>query len=391
MENGEIDFINMNIFLLGAYGQKNTGDESLLLVFKKEIEKRGHNIVVNSHFPKETEKQYGVKSVFTYPWKQPLKKLKTLIWADAVVYGGGTILSQIPKMLFFMMIGNFTAKLLGKKVTYIGVGVGNLQKSKLSQLLVKRALKFADLITLRDKESYQQLKGVSAHRKARVTADPVLLLSGNLQPGKDNFQFSTPNSQFAVGISFRYVVEPGHYEFALSSLAKLAQYLQQKHQAKIILLPIHHPIKYSQNFNWKYDLQACQELQQEIEKLGGKAVLIDKELTPQQVKTTIGKFSLYIGSPLHALMFAALENTPMIALDYASSYNRKVEQFISAIGQKDYYIKSYQNCDFETLKKMSEESIKKTKQRKAVIERNVSRLKQKAASNFALLEKELLG
>jgi polysaccharide pyruvyl transferase WcaK-like protein len=378
----------MRYFVLGAYGQKNMGDESLALVFIEQLRKRGHQVTINSHRPKETQKEYQVKAVFTYPWKDPLEKLKVLWWCDTVVYGGGTILSQIPKMLFFMTLGNITAKLMGKKVAYIGVGVGNLKKSKASQLLVKLALTFADLITLRDKESFKQLKAINAHRKALVTADPVLLL----QP-RNTFKAPWENSKKPViGISFRYMVPEKSYKKALQSITKLIKYLVEEHSVRIVIFPIQYQIKYSKKDTWQYDSQtaklfheACKKKLEE--KNHAKIIHVEKECSPYQIQGIIGQLDLYVSAPLHSLMFAAVKGTPMIALDYASNSNCKIEQFMESIGQKNYYIASYQKCEFETLKTYCEDSLKNKRTRQKEIAAHIANLKKKAMTNFDLLEK----
>jgi len=382
----------MNLLVLGAYGQKNTGDESLLLIFKKELEARGHCVVVNSHYPKQTQKQYQVKTVFTYPWKEPLKKLRVLRWCDAVVYGGGTILSQIPKMLFFMTLGNITAKLMGKKVAYIGVGVGNLEKSPTSQMLVRAALSFADLVTLRDKESYKQLKNINSHKKAKVTADPVLLLETELL--KTGIKLKKTDKKPTVGISFRYMVPEKSYQKAFQSLVELSLYLIKKYKARVVILPIQHRINYSKNDSWQYDSETAYHLERAIEdklpdKDKAKLTHLNKEYSPYRIQEIIGQFDLYITSPLHSLMFAALKNTPVIALDYSSAFNRKIEQFMSSIGQKDYYIESYAKCDFETLKQFTDKALKEGKKNKKQIAQKVEKLRKKAETNFDLLEKVL--
>ena len=52
------------VFILGAYGQRNLGDDALLEVFTEQF--ADYRVVVNSARPEETARQYGVDAVPTY-------------------------------------------------------------------------------------------------------------------------------------------------------------------------------------------------------------------------------------------------------------------------------------------------------------------------------------
>jgi polysaccharide pyruvyl transferase WcaK-like protein len=81
------------IFLLGAYGQKNLGDDALLEVFLEQF--GAPSVIVNSAQPRETSRRYGVETVATYSGLPRFRRLRALLAAQALVFGGGSLLKEI--------------------------------------------------------------------------------------------------------------------------------------------------------------------------------------------------------------------------------------------------------------------------------------------------------
>jgi len=120
-----------NIFILGAYGQNNLGDDALLEVFLEQF--NGADILVNSAQPEQTSRRYGVRALATY-WSWPrLPRPRALLRSDLIVFGGGSLLKEIEggliaRLLYFVRIFAILliAKLTGRPTAMLGVGIGPL-------------------------------------------------------------------------------------------------------------------------------------------------------------------------------------------------------------------------------------------------------------------------
>jgi len=146
------------VFLLGAYGQNNLGDEALLEVFLQQFPDA--EITVNSAQPELTAERFGVKSVGTYwNWPPRFSRLRAMLQADVFIFGGGSLLKEIEggpvqrlayfARIFFILI---LARLFGKQTAMLGVGMGPLEH-RLYKTLTRLAAALPDLICVRDQES----------------------------------------------------------------------------------------------------------------------------------------------------------------------------------------------------------------------------------------------
>ncbi|KPV49485.1 hypothetical protein SE17_32355, partial [Kouleothrix aurantiaca] len=169
------------IFLLGAYGQNNLGDDALLEVFLEQL--RDSHLIVNSAQPAETQRRYGVEAVATYSSWPGLRRPRALWRSNAIVFGGGSLLKEIEgsapaRLLYFFRIFLLLmfGKLFGRPTAMLGVGIGPLDRP-LYRWLARHAANLADLICVRDADSRNLLHAIGVRRPIHVTADPVLTLS----------------------------------------------------------------------------------------------------------------------------------------------------------------------------------------------------------------------
>ena len=169
------------IFLLGAYGQNNLGDDALLEVFLEQL--RDMRVVVNSAQPAQTRRRYGVETVATYSRRQRLSRARTLLSADAIVFGGGSLLKQteggfINRLFYFLRIFILLGfgKLFGRPTAMLGIGIGPLTQPLYCRM-ARHAANLTDLICVRDNESRDLLLALGVRRPIHVTADPVFTLA----------------------------------------------------------------------------------------------------------------------------------------------------------------------------------------------------------------------
>ncbi|MFP8640610.1 polysaccharide pyruvyl transferase family protein [Priestia aryabhattai] len=170
--------IGSEITLVGYYGMDNFGDDLMLKSLLDEFEK--HDLKVNILAYREV----SWLSTEAYPnvkvWIWPDSKLgkfqlfkKASQNSKAVFWGGGTCFTDEDGDGYFKYM--LYAKLLGKKVGYLGVGIGNL--SKTSRLFkTKKLINISSILTFRDKTSLKKAsnwKKKSSKASIELVEDPA--------------------------------------------------------------------------------------------------------------------------------------------------------------------------------------------------------------------------
>ena len=170
------------VIISGYYGFNNFGDEAVLSVLVNSLKKENvkvNDITVISKDPKNTQKKYGIKSVFYFNF---FSVFFAMLKSDILFSGGGSLLQDVTssKSLFYYLFIISLALVLGKKVIIFAQGIGPV-KNDFSQKMTRFILKKCSFVTVRDEKSLKLLKdwGISAE----LTADPVWSMSvGNRYP-----------------------------------------------------------------------------------------------------------------------------------------------------------------------------------------------------------------
>jgi len=379
------------LFVLGSYGQFNIGDEALLQVMRDQLGEK-YDLVFNSHQPEVTAREFGVETVFTYPQKDLIKKLRILWKCRAVVYGGGTMITQKVKILLAMLLGNLAARLLGKKVVYLGIGVGDLRGSKVFQILARWVCRTAHLVTLRDEESLVQLKNAGVDlRKVKVTADPVLLL----EPcSKDEVRVILTEEGLDLqrpifGVSVRYISDVVAYQHMTREVAQVCERLISDRGVQVLFIPIQWSFTYSERYRWKYDDQACREVYELLDSQN-QVYQLSRRYLPSQIMGIIGLLDSYLSVPLHSLMMAAKQGVPVAALNYSAEYNQKIPQFMGGIGREEFLVPSYFEVRSDELKRLLDLCLDSGSRPRRQLVEETARLVKSAQENFRRLS-EVLG
>jgi polysaccharide pyruvyl transferase WcaK-like protein len=189
------------ILLVGAFGQRNPGDEALLEAFLLAL--HGFEVTVASSDPVLTSSQHGVRAVRS----TAAATGRALLDADALVYGGGTIFKALdaatgrpPRALLrnALLLAR-AARALGRPVAMVGAGAAPLP-DRASMVLAGQLARAADLLVLRDDESATILAAAGAPVPLRVGADPVwTLLDEPPQPTARGDDLLVALSTYAVG------------------------------------------------------------------------------------------------------------------------------------------------------------------------------------------------
>jgi len=116
---------------------------------------------------------------------------RALLSADAVVFAGGTVFKTLHQsssrpahgLLRRALLLAATARLTGKPVALVGVGVGSLPDAQ-ARWLARALVRRSDLLVLRDEESAHALAAVGAPVPFRVGADPAWTLFNGPPPSR---------------------------------------------------------------------------------------------------------------------------------------------------------------------------------------------------------------
>ncbi|MBQ8417694.1 MAG: polysaccharide pyruvyl transferase CsaB [Phascolarctobacterium sp.] len=303
------------IVISGYYGFANAGDEAMLTAIVKSLRKAEESVdlTVISGNPHSTATKHQVASIHRF---SPLKIYSALASCDLLLSGGGSLLQDVTskKSLLYYLAIIWLGKILDKKVMLFAHGIGPI-RSGILRKLTKFVCSKADLITVRDTDSLEELERLGvALDKVRLTADAVLTLAqANKEQGVELLQkFNVSQTKPVVAISVRSWGSSDKY---LQEIGKAADALVASKGVQIVLLPLQYPA----------DVIACKKLQQFMK--CKEAVILDTAFDTEQFLALMGNFSLLIGMRLHALIFAAVMEIPFIAL----SYDPKIDGFVKEV------------------------------------------------------------
>lgn len=353
----------MRILISGYYGFRNTGDEAVLAGIIQGLRKRLPQVEISvlSADPQSTAKEYGVEAADR--WRTPV------IWqelrkADFFIQGGGGLLQDVTSggsALYYLGLLHL-ARLTRTPYMIFAQGIGPL-KSSFLRGLTARNLRQARAITVRDQESADMLRewGVT-NPEVVVSADPALLL----EPVDDQRRrellkkLDLQPDQPYMAIALREW--PGLHDF----LPYLVTLLKRRQEA-LLVLP----------FQFEQDLPLALELSRA---LPNRVHLPTDLLSPAESASVIRGARAVIAMRLHAMVFAASQQTPALAL----SYDPKVDAFCRRSGHP---VLQFHEVTTERLEQCLEESL--ASRTDEASRARLEALKQAAQLNFDVLLKAL--
>ncbi|MEW6426157.1 MAG: polysaccharide pyruvyl transferase family protein [Bacillota bacterium] len=371
----------------GYYGFGNLGDEAVLLAMldalKKEWAQRQKRhpgdlggdlqVIVLSNDAVQTKKLCGVEAVSRWQIAEIYRVLRD---ADLLVSGGGSLLQDVTgiKSLLYYLGVVWLALKLKKPVVFYAQGIGPVRTLP-GRFLVRKIANQARLIIVRDEQSAKDLADMGvAGPPVYVTVDAALGLSCaeiNAQAGREilarfgirktgggtdkgpkgeipaagisgNVQkqagpetrhqqpragiqkpdstvyfptsnLSPPTSRIA-GISVRNW--PGFTKKERQAVARVADKLINQGW-QVVFLPFHYPA----------DVAVCREIAALMQK---PAPVLEKNCTVEEMVSVMKCLDLLIGMRLHALIFAAILNVPLVGI----SYDPKIDRFLAQLHLK---------------------------------------------------------
>lgn len=324
-DNKEYDFA-----VSGYYGFRNNGDDALLMALTEDLKRENKDvrIVILSNRPKETTQIYRIDAIHRLNIPKisaVLKKTKVLI------FGGGSLLQDetSSKSLWYYLSIIKLAKKCKIKVMQFANGFGPINKESNKKVAARVINKCVDIITTRDKASFERMKEINVNRPMEVTADPAMLLNG-ISKRDISRLFSKqgiPNGEY-ITIAVRDW-DKNSPEFN-NEIAKATKKFADKYNLNALLVPMQYP----------NDVRISQDIQKLI---GDRAYVLNAN---SNIKETIGVIEgskLNVAMRLHSIIYSVSHGVKTVAL----RYDPKVDGFMEYVGLN--YICNVEDVSAETL------------------------------------------
>lgn len=306
------------VAVCGAYGRGNAGDEAILRSILAEIREADPDVpvCVVSRRPKETRVLHRVQAIHTFDiigFSRLCRKLRLYL------NGGGSLIQDVTshRSLWFYLYTLRAAKRQGVPVVMYGCGIGPVTNPQNQRLAAKIISRNADVITLRESNSVEELNalGVSGP-EILLAADPSLMLPAASEAETDSLFLSAglpPHGNYAAFILRPW---PGFTEKA-ADFARAADALAADGLTPVFL-----------TIDRIKDVQAVNAV---VPLMQSKPVLLPEDYSAESMAGLLSRMRVVVSMRLHGLIFAAGHGAPLVGI----VYDPKVRAFLSYIGQEN--------------------------------------------------------
>jgi polysaccharide pyruvyl transferase WcaK-like protein len=313
------------ILLLGAYGRGNAGDDVFIICALQVF--KGRTLYMNTAdtaLLPASARNAGIQTISTVSMRDALTKIRVFLRVKEVVYWGGDLWVELygtrrPRQLLYkMLLLNCLLRLAGKRVYYIGCGIGDLHGFSLG--LARLSARMAHAITVREQRS----AGVLNLKQVSVLPDLAVALPYH----RPVLHRTAAGQPFSIVVSVMHSLPDKEHTFPalLQSIADLINSLPPD-QYRITILPMH--ISEADEFD---DLRASEELARLITAHPVQLHTANRSL--RSVVKLLRRCNLVIGTRLHANILAMLNATPCIGI----AYRPKVRSFFAENKLENYVL-----------------------------------------------------
>ena len=339
-----------SVVVCGSYGRGNAGDDAILKAVIREIRDVDDctKICVMSKNPLQTKKRLRVRAIYTF---NIFKMFSAMLRSHLYINGGGSLIqdSTSSRSLYFYLLTLFAAKISGCKVMMYGCGIGPVNRKDNRRLSARVIDKNVDCITLRDPDSYDELRKMGVSKpQMKLAADPTL----SIRPADEEAVIAALAAE-GIDPCEKYLCLAMRnwkdIDSVLSEIAKVADYAARQHNLKIALIAMEH----------KKDLPIAEKL---CGMISAPCVIIRNEYDVHTVIGILSKMRIIMAMRLHALVFGAGQGVATIGI----AYDHKVTGFMNYIGRE--MCVPYDECSQDVLKSfidrtMSDSEYSETMQR----------------------------
>lgn len=300
------------VLMSGYYGFDNAGDDAILQAIHQQLQDESQRveIIVLSNNPKETTQRYGLRAIPRFSVGAVFRALQD---CDALLSGGGSLLqdrTSTRSILYYLWVMGMSRR-MGKPVMLYANGIGPVTKASNRRRVVK-AVESATMVTLRDRDSREELLSMGVTSPLHVTADPVQGMEpASPEEGRAVLDRLGVTGEF-VSISVR---DWGDMEHFTGELAKLCDQLQGEQGLEIVFVLMQS----------SRDLGVSRQVQSKMTK---PSRILEGALPPDLLMSVLGQAKFTIAMRLHTLIFSARMGVPLLGM----VYDPKVESYLRETG-----------------------------------------------------------
>lgn len=308
------------IVIHGCTGLKNSGDEAILQTIIQQYGAEYDLTVISRDVAYTSRMHSGVRVIpdETNACREAIRQ------CDLFLLGGGGLLQDettIFNVSVWLKYLKYAIK-QGKKVCIYANSIGPV-KWNYNRYLVKKYLKRADLITLRDRESAQLLKELGIERQVHVTADPVF----SLQWQDAQVQRTEESEYVCIAIRHWFDIIPfipvkicnklglrsrknqQRYDRYVQTMADVTEYINKELGCDVVFT----------TFLYGRDDRVAEDILARVRHSERhNTILTDEYLTPENILRVLTGACFLIGMRLHSVIYAMRTHTPMVIIDYSA-------------------------------------------------------------------------
>ena len=290
----------MKTFIIGYYGSENIGDEVLLHQVIRMIREVDPEATIKSlsYRTSRTLELHGIESVSRNKY---LEIARCIRQSDIIIGGGGSMLQNVTsnRSLIYYLALIQLANFHKKKVVLLGNGFGPIN-GRFFCRLTRKILSRIDCFAARDQDTKIKLEAIGVKTRIELAADLAYY----------GYQSKVRDKAKKVVINLR----PWHdVPELIDEMAKVVRYLIDRG----------YDISFLSMQNGRDD-QMQRELEVKLEmKFESELNTIDRFINNEQ------PIFCMIGMRLHALIWAGINDIPMIGISYAP----KIEAYLDQTGQ----------------------------------------------------------
>jgi polysaccharide pyruvyl transferase CsaB len=301
------------LLLSGYFGFDNSGDDAILKAMVDNLKKTDEDFIITalSKDPEKTKKNYEIDSLDRFSFNEVFKAMKT---TDCFVFGGGSLLQDITssRSLYYYLALLSLANFFKKQVFVFANGIGPID-SKFNRWITRRVLNKVDFITLRDKSSVMFTKYIGVtNENLKMTADPVFLLDSSSDERANKILESQgiQLGENVLGVSIRN----WHNSPNLTrEIAKFCDSLVDD-DIDILIVPMHYP----------YDVEYSETIK--LISKNKRIHLLQNKYEVEDIIAILRKCKMVLAMRLHALIYSAKANVPIVGLIYDPKVTGLIEE-----------------------------------------------------------------
>ena len=298
--------------ICGAYGHGNAGDDAILKSIIHSVQQLDPTmpITVLAKNTQSIKKRYRVNSIYTFNLPKMFAAMKKSV---LYINGGGTLIQNATswRSLWYYLFTLRLAKFLGNKVDMYGCGIGPVNGEK-NIRLVKRVLdRSVDTITLREKDSMQELESFGVHQpEILLCSDPALVLEPSSDVEVDAYLkrhgMKSDKRYFCFMLRTWY-----GFDAKASVLAACADRAYEKYGLEPVFLSL----------NIFHDSAAAEKVTRLMK---APYLILDDWAEPELLMGVLSRMDTVVSMRLHGLIFSSLSGVPLVGV----SYDPKIDSFL---------------------------------------------------------------